>query len=212
MNCPCQIQSYKKTRSRVKLSDVSLCLSLGNNLIVFYWFLIVQGSILLQQFNIKIGISLVKQRDYMRYNIQTVFCLCQTFKSFESLICSITNRFSTSLFGKEFERINAAVQVQSVHMNVYSVLFFWLLLNLCVWTMNTQHQGDHFYLILRTSKSKELGVHNHSALVMWNIIEREREESLSEDRETWWRETERFSMCLGKRATEHNGGLSKGVG
>lgn len=64
-------------------------------------------------------------------------------------------------------------------MNAYSVflVFFSPLppLSVCVWAMNTQHRGKYFYLHFKMSNSKQLGVRNRSALVILNIIERERE-------------------------------------
>lgn len=48
-----------------------------------------------------------------------------------------------------------------------------------------------------------------------NIEKREREmkkESVLEEWKTWWRESEQVSMCLRKRATEHDRGWSKEVG
>lgn len=75
------------------------------------------------------------------------------------------------------------------HKRVFCFWGVFSLLNLCVWAMNTQHQGKYFYLYFKMSKSKELGVHNHSALVIWNIIEREvcqRNEGLGEERQSIW--------------------------
>lgn len=45
---------------------------------------------------------------------------------------------------------------------------FFSLLNFCVWAINTQHQEKYFYLYFKCQSQR-----NRSALVIWNIIERE---------------------------------------
>lgn len=106
------------------------------------------------------------------------FCLCQIFKSAESLIFCIKNRHTPFFLFWERVCTNQLNHPRSenVHMNVYSVFqLFFPPLNLCVWAMNTQHQGKYFYLHFKMSNPKQLGVHNRSALVILNIIEKWRE-------------------------------------
>lgn len=96
------------------------------------------------------------------------------------------------------------------------ILFFWCVpphpfLNLCVSAMSTQLHRKYFYLHFKMPNSKQLGLCNHSALVTLNIIERESwramRDSVKRDRTS-----ERASMCLRKRVTEHDRGWSQGAG
>lgn len=75
---------------------------------------------------------------YVKYNILTIFCLCQTFKSFESLICSIKNRLNSSCFGREFAQINWTIQDQRV--------FTWMCILFlgCFFPFESLHMGYEY--------------------------------------------------------------------
>lgn len=126
--------------------------------------------------------TLGEQSECACYSSQTIFFLCQAFViQVHRVVFSIRNRDSILLaLGLSSHK---STQPSKRMFTWGHILFFhsflsfssftpFPILSLCVWGVNTQHQGKHFYLHFKMSNSKQSGVHNHSALVTLNITER----------------------------------------
>lgn len=152
-------------------------------------------------------VMVFKERECIS-TFKLIFCLHQIFTS-----RMLGEKETSSLLFGEWVCTNqiSCPTSDSVNMNAYFVLpavYFPKPLSYCIWAMNTQHQGEYFYLHFKMSKSKQLGVPNCSAPV---ILSKERR-SVLEQWETCWRETGQVSMCLSKGVTAHDRGWGKGVG
>lgn len=119
-----------------------------------------------------------KQKTACVSTLKTIFFLCQTFKSTESLILQIKSRNSILLaLGESAHKSTQPSKIRDrSHECVFCFSGVFPPLSVCVWAMNTQHQGKYFYLHFNMSNSKQLGVHNCSGPVILSATEgRERE-------------------------------------